>query len=330
MELSLPPSRFRRTVEEEAQPLSRYALAGSVAFHVSIVVLGMVSVPYLESKPIAPPVPIMVDFIQISEETASPKISPTPPKVVSKEPPKQAEAQKKPQPKTNKAQEMPDFSKPLPPKLEIQETKVEEPKKQEEIVIPAPEKPKPKPEKPKIEKPKEEPKKPQAQELKPDEVKPLPEKPAEKVVEQPKPDPFASILKNLADVEDAPSQEAQVSKSQARFPEAVLTRLGATLSMSEQDALRSQLAKCWNILPGARDAQNLVVEVALDMNPDATVRRAEIVNKRRYNSDSFFRAAADSALRAVRHPYCTPLRLPLDKYSQWRTITISFDPREMF
>ena len=50
----------------------------------------------------------------------------------------------------------------------------------------------------------------------------------------------------------------------------------------------------------------------------------------RYNRDSFFRAAADSARRAVFHPHCNPLALPLDKYDIWKTIIIRFNPREMF
>jgi hypothetical protein len=47
-------------------------------------------------------------------------------------------------------------------------------------------------------------------------------------------------------------------------------------------------------------------------------------------SDPFFRSAAESALRAVLNPRCNPLRLPPEKYEQWQTMTLNFDPREMF
>ena len=80
---------------------------------------------------------------------------------------------------------------------------------------------------------------------------------------------------------------------------------------------------------GARDAKNLIVELTLDVNPDRTVANAEIVDKSRYASDSFFRAAADSAMRAVRNPRCSPLELPADKYDQWKHIDFTFDPRDM-
>ena len=60
------------------------------------------------------------------------------------------------------------------------------------------------------------------------------------------------------------------------------------------------------------------------MNPDATVRTAVVTGSR-----GGAQAAADSALRAVRNPRCSPLKLPLDRYEQWRTITIRFDPQHI-
>ncbi len=79
---------------------------------------------------------------------------------------------------------------------------------------------------------------------------------------------------------------------------------------------------------GARDAQNLIVEVIIDVNPDRTVQHAEIVDKSRMATDSFFRAAAEAALRAFYNPLCTPLELPADKYDQWKRIDFTFDPRD--
>ena len=66
--------------------------------------------------------------------------------------------------------------------------------------------------------------------------------------------------------------------------------------MSEVDALRAQIARCWSIPAGARDAENLIVEIRVEMNPDMTVRRADIVDKARMNRDPFYRTAAESAL----------------------------------
>jgi hypothetical protein len=101
------------------------------------------------------------------------------------------------------------------------------------------------------------------------------------------------------------------------------------MTMSEMEAVRMQLGECWKLLAGARYAEDLVVEIKLTINPDRTVRDARIVDQIRYSQDSFFRAAADSAYRAVFQTACNPLLLPPDKYNEWNTMTVRFDPREM-
>ena len=46
------------------------------------------------------------------------------------------------------------------------------------------------------------------------------------------------------------------------------------LSISEVDAVRQQIRKCWNLPAGAKDAKNLIIELRMTMNPDGTVRQA--------------------------------------------------------
>ena len=36
------------------------------------------------------------------------------------------------------------------------------------------------------------------------------------------------------------------------------------------------------------------------------------------------------AMRAVRNPLCSPFELPPDKYEVWKTVTVTFDPSQMF
>ena len=66
------------------------------------------------------------------------------------------------------------------------------------------------------------------------------------------------------------------------------------------------------------------------MNPDGRVRSASIVDTARATGDRFYRTMAESALRAVLNPRCQPLRLPADKYDEWRVMVLNFDPRGMF
>ena len=106
---------------------------------------------------------------------------------------------------------------------------------------------------------------------------------------------------------------------------------GLPLSMSELDAIRSQIAKCWSVPAGAKNAENLQVTLRVQLQQDGTVITVELADESvpRYGSgDTFFRAAADSALRAVRQ--CSPLKnLPPEKYQTWKDIIMTFDPKEM-
>jgi hypothetical protein len=79
---------------------------------------------------------------------------------------------------------------------------------------------------------------------------------------------------------------------------------------------------------GARDAKELTPEFRVAMNADGTVSGAELLNDR--SDDPFFRAAADSARRALLNANCHgPLKLPPDKYDLWQTFTITFDPKDI-
>lgn len=99
----------------------------------------------------------------------------------------------------------------------------------------------------------------------------------------------------------------------------------ATLSESEMDALRRQIARCWNPPVGSVGAADLVVRVQMNLAEDGSLRgNAAVVNS---SGNPAFQAAADSALRAVRR--CAPYSLPFEKYSAWQDVIVNFDPREM-
>jgi outer membrane biosynthesis protein TonB len=148
---------------------------------------------------------------------------------------------------------------------------------------------------------------------------------------------FDSLLKNLtrqdtAAVQDAPPSPHQVAaaataSSQPQAP------LGSQLTASQIDLLRQQIERCWDVPAGARDAKDLTVEIKAVVNADGTVREATIVDTGRYATDPFFRAAADSAKRAVLNPQCTgpanPLKLPADQYQAWRNLDLFFNPKDL-
>jgi hypothetical protein len=152
--------------------------------------------------------------------------------------------------------------------------------------------------------------------------RPEPKKPTES---------FDAVLKNLTkNVPQPPTTEppSPQSKTPAKASGA-LASLSDKLTVSEMDALGQQLRHCWSLPAAAKDAQNLVVDLDLVVNPDRTVASVQVVDQARMASDPAFRTAAQSAMRALRMPQCTPLALPPEKYQEWQSMTLHFDPKEM-
>jgi len=164
-------------------------------------------------------------------------------------------------------------------------------------------------------------------------------KPTPAPTQAPKPKPKPKPKDDLAAVLKAVKETAQKEKAKVKTEladdnvnQSRSTHYdpGLPMSMSEIDAIRSQIAKCWNVPSGARNAQDLVVMLRLQLAPDGSLLKVELAreSESRYGSDSFFRAAADSARRAVQE--CSPLKnLPADKYATWRDMEMTFDPKEM-
>ena len=105
--------------------------------------------------------------------------------------------------------------------------------------------------------------------------------------------------------------------------------LSAPMSMSEIDAIRHQIQRCWSFPAGARNAEKLVIRIKVFLNTDGSLSKSpEIVGSHYKTGDLFYDSAVESARRAVLK--CAPLKhLPVDKYARWREITLTFNPREM-
>ncbi len=99
------------------------------------------------------------------------------------------------------------------------------------------------------------------------------------------------------------------------------------LTMNEVDAFRAQMRRCWSPPAGAKQAENLVVRVRLSLTPAGRISAGPVVVNRSLLGDPFFRAAAESVLRAIRR--CQPFSMPSEKYASWRNIELTFDPRKM-
>jgi outer membrane biosynthesis protein TonB len=287
--------------------------------------------PTLFHPPPVEEMPIAVQLVNLAPETRATHPNPNPRSEAKPEPPAEAPVAK-PEPKPEPPQPAPP-----PPSAAAPPAPPEPPPR------PVEEKPEAAPPPPPPPKPAEA--KPQPPPPPPDKLltarpkeKPQPPQPTPKTeakVEQKKYDPsqFANLLKNLATQQTAPSPDAPPQRRQTATAAAPSSQprapLGSQLSASELDMVREQIARCWNVPAGARDAKDLVVVIRVVVNPDGTVQKATIVDQARAASDPFFRAAAESARRAFFNPQCRPLHLPPEKYAIWKDLVVDFSPKDI-
>src|SRR5882724_3343569 len=309
--------------EQTSDGVAPRGVALSVALHLVLGAVFILGLPRLFAPPIPEEMPVAVQLVTIAPETRATRPNPNLPRPNAKPDPPVADA-----PVTKPEPEPPVLTPLPPPSAEMPPPELVKPPEPKPAPPPPVLKPEPKPEPPKpiekveVPKPKEKPEPPQ--QIAKNEPK----------SEQKKYDPgqFEALLRNLAAQPTAPSPDAPPQRprvaaakpsSQPRAP------LGSQLTASEMDLIREQIARCWNVPAGARDAKDLVVEIRVVVDPDGTVRQATIVDQARLGSDPFFRAAAESARRAFFNPMCRPLRLPPEKYAIWKDLVVDFSPKDI-
>lgn len=322
----------------------RTAVIASATGHALIIGWGLVSLPF--SEPLAPlEKPLPVDIVSVEEFTrvkageqkAEPKEVPAPPKPKPEaveaaretEKPTEAKAQRtapeisdEPKPEEMQTASLPPEPEPAPaPKPEPKPEKAEPAPQPTNVPVPQP---KPKvAERPKPAEPKPEPKQPE-----PPQPKPEPQT-AKKPEEKPAPKPdrggfsadkIAALLNKVPEAGGAVSGDGVDEPGQGA-PQGV----DMSLSISEIDALRRQIAQCWNPPIGVLDAGRMIVKLDIAFNPDGTLQRdPQLVNP---SGQQIFMIAAEAAKRAVIS--CQPYNLPVEKYDLWQQVLVNFDPRDM-
>lgn len=273
-----------------------------------ILLAGMIAIPSPDEFKVEKIESVPVDILSVSEFTRlraqnkveKPKKKPEKPKPAEKPKPKrevavlppepEPEPEPVPEPEPKKVEPKPEV-KPVP-KVEPKPDVVPEPKKPE-VAAPRPRR-KPKP----------------------------PKNFTAKKRKKFDPDRIAALLNKLPDKE----KKRPKGKDRERPGAFDLARGDdARITQDERDALRAQIERCWNPPVGAADAENLLVKIRIRLKPDGSLENApQIVNN---GSSQYFRAAAESAVRAVRR--CQPFTMPQSKYGSWREIILNFNPREM-
>ena len=301
--------------------------------HVGVIVAAVLGLPQVfESDALAPSdQPIVVSVVEFAEETTAPaeeaKPEPEPIPEAAPEPEPEPEVVAEPEPEPVPEPE-PEVFAALDPEPVVEpepEPIVEpEPAPPPEPVVepepePAPKAPEAKPEPPPdpgppplpIAKPPVK-KKPSfdtlLQSLTDDEPDAPP--PPEKKTEEPS---FDDMLASIAGVDEEPPPDA-----------AAPAPLTGPLRRTITDAIKQKVERNWSVPAGVLDAGELVVTLRIQLGPDGSVRRVEIVDD---GGGANYRTMAESGRRAVlkASPF-DALTRHVDKYEGWRDITMTFSP----
>ena len=126
-------------------------------------------------------------------------------------------------------------------------------------------------------------------------------------------DSFDDLLASLADAAEEPPAEA-----------ATRVALTGPLRQTITDAIKQKVERNWSVPAGVLDAAELVVKLRIELAPDGSVRRVEIVDA---DGGANYRTMAESGRRAVLK--ASPFEIltrHVDRYEGWRDITMTFSP----
>ena len=277
----------------------------SFGLHTLLVIITAMSLPFLAKKPIDLPPIISVELIQITDKTNIP-FAPKAKKIIEKV----------------KEKEKKLVSEQAPPK-KVKKTKtktvVSLDKKLEKI-----------------------------DKQKPESI-PLPEKTVKKIETKKEtkqnPEKVTTEVKQISEFEkkelfDSNNIAALIDKSKVESAETNKKLDKVTqnqdkdmkfgrLTLSEEDALKAQIFGCWSIPLGLPFNEDLLVRIKLDLNPDGSIEKMEMLDHIKMNTPGKeeFRTLADSVKRAVQ--LCNPLRVPATGYERWKNMILNFDATEM-
>lgn len=283
----------------------RNGIVISAVLHVTALWVSFVGVPeWMRSDPEIIEQAVIVELVTISEETRAARPKPEP--VKEDKPPPSPREKPKPPP-------VAEAPPPVPAEPEVEVAIVVPDVKS----LPAQKKP--------VAKPKRKPTPPPQKTVKRSPDAPKEAKPKKYKFD---PDRIAALI-DKTPRKQAPPEIPEAPQVQPKITSRTAPPLeGQPLTLSEVDALRAQIQRCWIVQAGARYAEDLVVTLRVFLNSDGSLRSApQIVDDSRLATDPYFRAAAESAVRAVLK--CEPFKMPVTKYDRWREIELTFDPREM-
>ena len=155
-------------------------------------------------------------------------------------------------------------------------------------------------------------------------------------------DAASGVLQNLAEAKIAADDAEQARQTQERklAADTVTKTLSAVagnavkappkksiapVGIDDVARIQQHVSKCWQPPLGAAGNDTLIVDIFVSVNRDGEVLKAEIKDTLRFNLDSYFKASAIAAQRAIVD--CSPLPIPPQKYDQLKEFTFEFNPK---
>ena len=133
-----------------------------------------------------------------------------------------------------------------------------------------------------------------------------------------KPQPISEKEKNKKNIQKLKSKILQVVGNSNKR----VAKTSVEISQTEIDKLKNHIGKCWEMSIGAGEVKTRI-PLKISANADGTINSIEIVDNSLYTKDTFYRATADSARRAVLD--CSPLPIPKNKSEAFRNFILDFD-----
>lgn len=104
------------------------------------------------------------------------------------------------------------------------------------------------------------------------------------------------------------------------------------ITVSGIDFVKSKIQESWKTIAGGKDDRNIEVIINVKITKEGIIQSVDIEDMRRYRSDTYFQALADSAERAiyiaqdVHEVFKVLARQSASRYNEWKEIRFTFTP----
>ena len=149
-----------------------------------------------------------------------------------------------------------------------------------------------------------------------------------KPIEKPKPDVIASIMKDLRNEEsnnivDDDNKEKDLEDQ----IEENNSNENMEISISEKDLVLQQLNSCFNPRAGTviDGGEFLKISAEIDRQAYVKINTVQIIDTNISENNPYYVAITESAKAIFYNPLCAKLKLPLNKYEEWKNLTINVD-----